>query len=78
MKRRYFILFLLFPCLVIAQQPSQADLEKMQKDAQQKANAVMNDPKYQKYIGNNNAGNMMNIPSNPFLFKSLTLLFFQK
>ncbi len=78
MKRRYFILFLLFPCLVIAQQPSQADLEKMQKDAQQKANAVMNDPKYQKYIGNNNAGNMMNIPSNPFSLQKPDTAFLSK
>ena len=69
MKRAHTFLILLLPCLAIAQQPSQADLDKMLKEAQQKANAVMNDPKYKKYTGNNsavNAAGMMNIPSNPF------------
>ena len=64
-----FLMFLLLPCVAIAQQPSQADLDKMQKEAQLKANAIMNDPKYKKYPGNNNAASpdpMMNIPSNPF------------
>ena len=70
MKSNCFLLLLLLPCFSIGQQPpSQADLNKLQKDLQQKTNAIMNDPKYKQYFDKNNAGNatgMMNTPVNPF------------
>ncbi len=81
MKRNYFFLFLLFPCLVIAQQPSQADLDKLQKEMQQKVNAIKSDPKYKQYFDKNNAGNatsMMNTSSNPFSVQKPDTAFLSK
>ena len=81
MKIKYSLLLLLFPCLAIAQQPSQADLDKLQKEMQQKANAIMNDPKYKQYLGKNNAvntGGMTNISSNPFSLQKPDTAFLSK
>ncbi len=81
MKHNYSLLFLLFPCLAIAQQPSQADLDKLQKEMQQKANSIMNDPKFKQYLDKNNSGNsanMMNIPSNPFSLQKPDTAFLSK
>ncbi|HXB44237.1 MAG TPA: tetratricopeptide repeat protein, partial [Puia sp.] len=57
MKRNFFLFLVSIPCLAIAQQPSQADLDKMQKNVQQKVDAMKNDPKYKQYFNNSSANN---------------------
>src|SRR5215467_3995751 len=74
MKRNYLLLFFSLPAFAIAQTtPSQADLDKMQKDVMQKVDALKNDPKYKEYFDKSGTSNSQisnmpqaNMPINMF------------
>ena len=87
MKRNCFLLLLVSSCFVMGQSsPSQADLEKIQREAQQKAEAIKNDPKYKQYLDKSNTSStdqqpqitQMNIPANPFSLQKPDTAFLSK
>jgi len=65
-KFNYSLLLLLLPHFSMSQTtPSQADMDKMQKDVMQKVDAIKNDPKYKQYFdksGTPNNSQLTNIP----------------